>query len=68
VTGPVREHPERVLANVGDWGWDGEGLPPPVEHIVDSSFGLLVRDVERLRTAPGVPRLPAERALSMLAP
>jgi IrrE N-terminal-like domain len=57
---------ERVLAGVADWIWDGETLPVPVEDVADSSFGLLVRDVEDLTTAPGVPDQPGATGLSGL--
>ncbi|MBK8293712.1 MAG: ImmA/IrrE family metallo-endopeptidase [Solirubrobacterales bacterium] len=35
--------------------WDGETLPVPVEDIVDSVYGLLVRDVDDMSAAPGAP-------------
>jgi len=57
---------ERELARVPDWLWNGETLPVPVEDIADSCFGLHVRDVDDLRSAPGVPELPSPRALSGL--
>jgi hypothetical protein len=57
---------ERVLAGVPDWIWDGGTLPVPVEDIADSSFGLFVRDVDDLTTAPGVPDLPGATGLSGL--
>jgi hypothetical protein len=57
---------ERVLRDVPDWVWDGQTLPVPVEHIADSHFGLHVREVEDLRTAPGVPDLPGAQGLSGL--
>jgi hypothetical protein len=41
-----------VLASVPDFIWNGESLPIPVEDIVDSHYGLLVRDVEDMTTAP----------------
>lgn len=41
-----------VLESVPEWIWDGESLPVPVEDIVDSCYGLLVRDVEDMTTAP----------------
>jgi hypothetical protein len=66
VTTDIEQRAERVLADVPAWIWDGERLPVPVEHIADSCFGLHVRDVEDLRTAPGVPDLPDGRALSAL--
>jgi hypothetical protein len=66
MTTAVEERAERVLAEVPDWIWDGDRLPVPVEHIADSCFGLHVRDVDDLRTAPGVPHLPATQGLSGL--
>jgi len=41
-----------VLAAVPDYVWNGEELPIPVEEIVDSCYGLLVRDVEDMTSAP----------------
>lgn len=41
-----------VLERVPDFIWNGEELPVPVEDIVDSCFGLLVRDVEDMTAAP----------------
>jgi hypothetical protein len=41
-----------VLEGVPDYVWDGESVPVPVEDIVDSCFGLLVRDVEDMTSAP----------------
>jgi hypothetical protein len=46
--------------------WDGERLPVPVEDIADSGFGLLVRDVEDMRAAPGAPVLAGGQSLSGL--
>lgn len=57
---------ERVLAEVPPWIWDGESLPVPVEDIADSCFGLLVRDVDDLSSAPGVPALHPDHSLSGL--
>jgi IrrE N-terminal-like domain len=63
----VEQRAERVLAEVPGWIWDGDRLPVPVEHIADSCFGLHVRDVEDLRSAPGVPAdLPVGLGLSGL--
>ena len=62
----IEQRAERVLSRTPDWIWDGETLPVPVEHIADSCFGLYVRDVDDLRSAPGVPDLPATQALSGL--
>jgi IrrE N-terminal-like domain len=65
-TSGVEKRAERVLASVPSWLWDGDTLPVPVEHIADSCFGLHVRDVDDLRSAPGVPDLPATQGLSGL--
>src|SRR2546423_574817 len=62
----IEAHAERVLAGVPEWIWDGESLPVPVEDIVDSCFGLLVRDVEDLSAAPGCPKLEPGHTLSGL--
>ena len=62
----IEERAERVLAAVPSWIWDGESLPVPIETIADSHFGLLVRDVEDLRTAPGAPEIPPGQSLSGL--
>ena len=51
----LEERAERILADVPDYIWDGESLPVPVEDIVDTCFGLLVRDVDDLTRAPGSP-------------
>lgn len=55
-----------VLARVPEWIWDGERLPVPVEDMADSCCGLLVRDVEDLRAAPGAPALDHAQSLSGL--
>ena len=62
----IEQRAERVLADVPGWIWDGDTLPVPVEHVADSCFGLYVREVEDLRTAPGVPDLPEAAGLSGL--
>ncbi len=62
----VEERAERVLATVPDWIWNGDTLPVPVEHIADSCFGLHVREVADLSSAPGVPSLDPGQALSGL--
>lgn len=41
-----------VLDSVPSFVWDGKQLPIPVEDIVDSCYGLLVRDVEDMSSAP----------------
>ena len=62
----IERRAEEVLASVPSWIWDGERLPVPVEDIVDTQYGLLVRDVEDLSAAPGAPRLDADQSLSGL--
>lgn len=57
---------ERVLDAAPGYVWDGERLPVPVEDIADSVFGLLVRDVKDMATAPGAPALQEGQALSGL--
>jgi hypothetical protein len=42
----------KVLESVPEFIWDGESLPVPVEDIVDSVYGLLVRDVDDMTEAP----------------
>ena len=65
----VEERAEQVLAKTPAYVWDGETLPVPVEDLVDSVYGLLVRDVEDMRAAPGAPLLAAGQSLSgMLHP
>jgi len=62
----IEERAETVLAAVSDWIWDGSSLPVPVEDIADTCFGLLVREAEDLRAAPGAADLAADQALSGL--
>jgi uncharacterized protein DUF955 len=62
----VEQRAEAVLVAVPPWIWDGESLPVPVEDIVDSEFGLLVRDVEEMTAAPGCPALAPGQSLSGL--
>jgi uncharacterized protein DUF955 len=62
----IEKRAEAVLATVPDWIWNGEELPVPVEDIADTCFGLLVRDVEDLGTAPGAPALGEGQAISGL--
>ena len=57
---------EDVLAGVPKWIWDGETLPVPIEEIADTCFGILVRDIEDLSTAPGCPELDDGQTLSGL--
>jgi hypothetical protein len=62
----VEERAEHVLASTPGYVWDGERLPVPIEDLVDSVYGLLVRDVEDMSTAPGAPPLVGGQALSGL--
>ena len=62
----VEMRAENVLAAAPAYVWDGERLPVPVEDIVDSVYGLLVRDVEDMSAAPGAPPLTDGQALSGL--
>ena len=58
----------KVLGDVPAWIWDGESLPVPVETIVDTCFGLLVRDIPeaKLAAVSGAPQLATGQALSGL--
>jgi IrrE N-terminal-like domain len=60
----IERRAEAVLESVPSWLWDGEGLPVPVEDIADTCFGIYVRDVEDLTTAPGAPELEEGQTLS----
>jgi IrrE N-terminal-like domain len=62
----VEERAEQVLAAAPEYVWDGERLPVPIEDLVDSVYGLLVRDVEDMAAAPGAPPLAEGQALSGL--
>lgn len=62
----IEERAEQVLARVPAYVWDGERLPIPIEDIVDSVYGLYVRDVEDMTAAPGAPQLAAGQSLSGL--
>jgi hypothetical protein len=60
----VEEHAAQVLAAAPGYIWDGDRLPVPIEDIVDSVYGLLVRSVEDIGAAPGAPPLAAGQSLS----
>lgn len=62
----VEERAEQVLAAAPSYIWDGETLPVPVEDLIDSVYGLLVRDVDDMAAAPGAPPLAEGQSLSGL--
>jgi IrrE N-terminal-like domain len=62
----IEQQAERVLAEVPGWLWNANSLPVPVDEIADSCFGLHVRDVDDLSSAPGVPALASAEGLSGL--
>ena len=62
----VEQRAEAILSSVPEWVWDGESVPVPVEDIVDSAFGLHVRDVEDMTRAPECPPLEEGQSLSGL--
>jgi IrrE N-terminal-like domain len=62
----IERKAQRVLERVPEWLWNGESLPVPVEHIADTCFGLLVRDVHDMSAAPGSPELQPGQSLSGL--
>lgn len=65
-TEEIERRAAAVLADVPDYIWDGETVPVPVEDIVDSCFGLLVRDVEDMSSAPVPGGLTTEEWISGL--
>jgi hypothetical protein len=62
----IEQRAETVLERVPSWIWDGNSLPVPVEEIADTSYGLLVRDVEDICAAPGCPDLEPGQTFSGL--
>jgi hypothetical protein len=62
----IEQRAEAVLERVPSWIWDGNSLPVPVEEIADTSYGLLVRDVEDICAAPGCPELEPGQTFSGL--
>jgi hypothetical protein len=62
----IEERAEAVLAEVPEWIWNGERLPVPVDTIADTCFGLLIREVEDMTSAPGAPELREGQSLSGL--
>jgi len=51
----VEDRATSILESVPDYIWNGQTLPVPVEDIVDSMYGLMVRDVADMSQAPGAP-------------
>ena len=64
----VEERAEHVLAALPSYVWDGDTLPVPVEDIADTQFGLLVRDVEDMASAPGAPLVEHHALSGLLLP
>jgi hypothetical protein len=62
----VEGEARRVLSRVREYVWDGESLPVPVEDIVADEFGLLVRLVDDLSTAPGCENIPRDHLSGLL--
>ncbi len=62
----IEQQAESVLAGVPEWIWNGEELPVPVDDIADSWYGLLIREVEDMASAPGAPELREGQSLSGL--
>lgn len=62
----IEQRAEEVLASVPGWLWNGETLPVPVDDIADSCFGLLIREMQDMSSAPGAPDLAPGQSLSGL--
>lgn len=62
----IERRAREVLESVPSWIWDGGSLPVPVEDVADSVFGLLVREVDDMGSAPGAPELGPGQSLSGL--
>ena len=62
----IEQQAESVLAGVPGWIWNGEELPVPVDDIADSCYGLLIREVEDMTSAPGAPPLEPGQSISGL--
>ena len=56
----------RFIDAVPDYIWDGESIPVPIEKIADSHLNLLVRLVEDMSSAPGLPAESASKQISGL--
>jgi hypothetical protein len=66
VPGHIIDAAETVLDSVPSYVWDGERLPVPIEDIVDTCYGLYVREIDDMARAPGAPELRAGQTLSGL--
>ena len=55
-----------LLAGVPAHVWDHESLPVPIADIADSHLGLLVREVDDMAAAPGLPAVPDDSRISGL--
>ena len=62
----VEGEASRVLSRVREYVWDGESLPVPVDDIAADEFGLLVRLVDDLSTAPGCENIPRDQLSGLL--
>lgn len=51
----IEDQVQQILDSVPGHVWDGKTLPVPVGDIVDSVYGLRIRLVEDMSTAPGCP-------------
>ena len=70
---PAAEHRESIektvyglLDRVPEFIWDGESLPVPVEEIVSNSFGLRIRLIDDMTTAPGLESERSENVSGLL--
>ncbi len=52
--GWIEDRATGILERIPEYIWNGEELPVPVEKIVSNTFGLLIREVEDMTSAPGL--------------
>lgn len=57
---------EGLLGKVPEYVWNGEKLPVPVDEIVSNVYGLQVRLVDDMTTAPGCPEVPSDSISGLL--
>ena len=62
----LEQRAAEVLADIEKFIWNGRKLPVPIKEIAESHFGLLVRDIEDMTAAPGVPTLGDGQSISGL--